>query len=167
MATAGRRIGWNVLKGIATRHRHGARIISSFCAGNMHKLPCKSEFKSIKRGLAAMGMEGETIAKRWMSCCSRLDAPPPRQVMIEYSEEGDNTDYFIQIADAIEEAYPEVVVLGNPEDMLSRKGSFEVTMDGQLLFSKLKENRLPNIKEILVAIDALPLPCQQEVCSSA
>ncbi|KAH9305123.1 hypothetical protein KI387_009527, partial [Taxus chinensis] len=143
MATPGRRIVWNLLKGIRNRTKLSAgRIISSsYCSwngngsgsgtGHLHQLPCSF----INGGWAVMG---EQIGNRWMSCCSRLDAPPPRQVTIEYSEEEDNTDYFIQLADSIEEAYPEVMVLGNPEDMRSRRGSFEVTMEGQLLFSKLK-----------------------------
>jgi len=55
------------------------------------------------------------------------------------------------MADAIEDAYPSLLVEGNPEELGEpREGSFEVSLeDGSLLFSKLKESRFPEEEEVV------------------
>lgn len=56
-------------------------------------------------------------------------------MLIEYDPE--DVDTYIEIADAIEDAFPTVVVDGNPESD-GRKGSFEVVgATGNVLFSRL------------------------------
>lgn len=108
---------------------------------------------------------GLTNSWREMSCCAGLGTPPPREIIVEYCEESDYTDFFIKLADSIEDAYPELVVLGNPDDMQSRRGSFEIKSGDSILFSKLKANRMPNVVEVLKAIDSLP-PQQCEMQNS-
>ncbi|KAH7285467.1 hypothetical protein KP509_33G029500 [Ceratopteris richardii] len=94
---------------------------------------------------------------RNMSCCAGLGSPPPREIVVEYSCEGeDYTDEFIKLANAIEEAYPEFVVAGNPDSTNPRRGAFEISSGDYVLFSKLKVERLPELPEVLKAIDRLP-----------
>lgn len=91
-----------------------------------------------------------------LSCCAKVDLPPPREILVEYQEEPENTDHFIELADGIENANPELMVIGNPDDMQPRDGSFEVTSGQHVLFSKLQANRLPRVDEILLALEQLP-----------
>ncbi|MCO5582320.1 hypothetical protein L7F22_036214 [Adiantum nelumboides] len=102
---------------------------------------------------------------RAMSCCAGLGSPPPREIVVEYSSSSDDgddyTDDFIKLANAIEDAYPEYVVSGNPDVLQPRQGAFEITSGDLILFSKLKLQRLPELGEVLKAIDALPpLQCE-------
>ncbi|KAI8475415.1 MAG: hypothetical protein J3K34DRAFT_464920 [Monoraphidium minutum] len=82
-------------------------------------------------------------------CCPGLDGAPPDKVTIEYDPE--DVDMYIQIADAIEEAFPNVVVDGNAEAD-GRPGSFEITgATGQLLFSRLQAGGAPPQAAAIVA----------------
>jgi len=63
-------------------------------------------------------------------------------VTIEYDPE--DVEVFIAAADAIEAAFPSVVVEGN-EQGDGRPGSFEVqTSDGMLVFSRLSSKQAPD-----------------------
>ncbi|KAL3691378.1 hypothetical protein R1sor_005029 [Riccia sorocarpa] len=102
---------------------------------------------------------------RSMSCCAKLDLPPPTELTVEYHENPENTDYFIKLADGVEDAHPDIMVMGNPEGVTPRDGAFEVMTGEFVLFSKLKENRLPTLEDILRAIDEMPtqvLSCELE-----
>jgi selT/selW/selH-like putative selenoprotein len=70
-------------------------------------------------------------------------APPTKQT---------NTHRFIALADAIEAAFPNVVVEGNPTGP-GRPGAFEVTLpDGAVLFSKLSSGGWPEAGSVVDAI---------------
>ncbi|KAG6552532.1 hypothetical protein Mapa_005880 [Marchantia paleacea] len=60
------------------------------------------------------------------------------QVTVEYHDKPEMTDYFIELADGIENAHPDIMVTGNPEGMQPRDGAFEVTTGEYVLFSKFK-----------------------------
>lgn len=84
-----------------------------------------------------------------------MDRAPPPRVIIEYDP--DETDRFIAIADAVEDVYPEIMVDGNPDEILEpRPGSFEVTLeDGTVLFSKLKDaSNFPTDSDVIAAVEA-------------
>ena len=62
-------------------------------------------------------------------------------------------DRFIEFADLIEDAYPDLLVDGNPDDIEPREGAFEVTLGEDItLFSKLKEMRHPDHDEVLKSL---------------
>jgi len=72
---------------------------------------------------------------------------------------------FIALADAIEAAFPNLIVEGNPGGS-GRAGSFEVTnaASGDLLFSKLSGGGWPDpdaVVEALAASGACDLPSAQ------
>jgi selT/selW/selH-like putative selenoprotein len=74
--------------------------------------------------------------------------PPPR------AHASTDKHRFIALADAIEEAYPNVVVEGNPTGP-GRPGSFEVTLpDGAVLFSKLNSGGWPQAETVVESIGA-------------
>ena len=71
---------------------------------------------------------------------------------MEYSErEPDLTDDFIALADAVEEALPEVAVEGNvPPLGDARQGAFEVTAAGHLLHSRLAAGgEMPRAEDVV------------------
>lgn len=73
---------------------------------------------------------------------------------------------FIALADAIEEAFPNIVVEGNPSGP-GRPGAFEVTgANGALLFSKLSSGGWPQAEVVVDAVGAAAaacsLPAQQQ-----
>mmetsp|Transcript_18218 Transcript_18218/g.29121 ORF Transcript_18218/g.29121 Transcript_18218/m.29121 type:complete len:104 (+) Transcript_18218:264-575(+) len=81
-----------------------------------------------------------------------LGALPPTEVHVEFDPSG--VDTFIQLADVLEDAFPQMMVQ-EVEDKPARDGAFEVHHeDGSLLFSRLKEGRLPRVEEILEALEA-------------
>jgi hypothetical protein len=41
-------------------------------------------------------------------------------VIVEYCEESDLTDFFIELAEKVENAHPELAVLGNPDGIKPR-----------------------------------------------
>jgi selT/selW/selH-like putative selenoprotein len=97
-----------------------------------------------------------------LSCCPANDNPPPREVIVEYCEESDLTDFFIELAEKVENAHPELAVLGNPDGIKPRKGAFEMTTDDHLMWSTLKKKRLPKFEDILDAIADLPPKCEMK-----
>ncbi len=77
------------------------------------------------------------------------------QVIVEYNPA--DVDRFIEIADAIEERYPSLMVDGQEieEDTADGDLTFEVkAQDGHSLFSARQTKRFPDSAEILVAIAA-------------
>lgn len=84
--------------------------------------------------------------------CPMLGGPTPDTVVVEYDEE--EVDRFIALADAIEAAFPNVVVEGNPEGP-GRPGAFEVkAAAGQLLFSRLGSGGWPQHQAVVEALAA-------------
>jgi len=76
---------------------------------------------------------------------------------VEYSvKDPDYTDEFIEVADAVEEEFPELAVVGNEGASMAadvpRQGAFEVHFDGRTLFSALQQKRLPETDELLAKI---------------
>jgi len=102
------------------------------------------------------------IQAHHMSCCANLGNPPPREIIVEYDEDSEYTDYFIEIADKVEAAMPEMAVLVSPNNTEARKGSFEITSDGHVIWSKLKSGRLPRFEDVLDGIGELPSKCEIE-----
>lgn len=63
-----------------------------------------------------------------------------------------DVDSFIAVADAIEEAFPGVVVEGNEKED-GRPGSFEIqTSEGIAIFSRLRDKALPDPEVIISRI---------------
>jgi selT/selW/selH-like putative selenoprotein len=84
------------------------------------------------------------------SCPTLGDGSTPRKVVFEFDPS--EVDRFIALADEIEDAFPDLIVEGNPEAD-GRPGSFEVvTDDGRPLFSRLECARWPNTSELLLKI---------------
>ncbi|KAL6759837.1 hypothetical protein V8C86DRAFT_1786597, partial [Haematococcus lacustris] len=69
------------------------------------------------------------------------------RIVIEYDPA--DVDRFIAVADLLEDTFPAIVVEGNEEGAEGRQGSFEVRSEGQLVFSRLSELRLPDPDLIL------------------
>ncbi|GAQ82841.1 hypothetical protein KFL_001260110 [Klebsormidium nitens] len=92
------------------------------------------------------------FSKRLQRLKTSLGAPPPPEVIVEYCEEEDFLNEFIKLADEVEDMYPAVIVLGNPEGTEARKGAFEVSLGGKVLFSKLESGRIPETQEVLDAL---------------
>jgi len=72
--------------------------------------------------------------------------------VIEYDPE--DIELYIKVADAIEEAFPSVVVEGN-EAGDGRPGSFEIsTPDGAspVLFSRLSTKQVPDVEDVISRI---------------
>lgn len=95
---------------------------------------------------------------RYQHCsCPGLNGEPAKKVTIEYDPV--DVDQYIQIADAIEEAFPDIVVEGN-ETCDGRPGSFEIqTEDGRGLFSRLQTGRLPDV-DVLITTMSTTGECQ-------
>eukprot|EP00199_Chlamydomonas_sp_CCMP681_P004279 CAMPEP_0119106768 /NCGR_PEP_ID=MMETSP1180-20130426/6310_1 /TAXON_ID=3052 ORGANISM="Chlamydomonas cf sp, Strain CCMP681" /NCGR_SAMPLE_ID=MMETSP1180 /ASSEMBLY_ACC=CAM_ASM_000741 /LENGTH=94 /DNA_ID=CAMNT_0007092155 /DNA_START=196 /DNA_END=480 /DNA_ORIENTATION=- len=89
-----------------------------------------------------------------------MGATPPEVVMIEFDPK--DVEAFIQAADAIEEAFPAVVVQGN-EQGDGRAGSFEVaTSDGHQVYSKLAGQSYPTIQDLIDRIANRSSPAATE-----
>lgn len=70
--------------------------------------------------------------------------------MIEYDPE--DVETFIAVADAIEAAFPSMIVEGNEEGD-GRPGSFEVTTsDGFKVYSRLANKQSPNPDDLILLI---------------
>ncbi len=81
-----------------------------------------------------------------------MDRAPPKQILVEYDPA--DVDRFIALADAIEEAFPDLLVEGNPEED-GRPGAFEVsTQEGTPLFSRLASHCYPDPEGLVRAIAA-------------
>ncbi|GBF97736.1 hypothetical protein Rsub_10900 [Raphidocelis subcapitata] len=108
------------------------------------------------RGAAAPWAASAAVAapaRRHYRCCPGLDGQPPDRVNIEFDPE--DVDTYIAIADAIEEAFPNIVVDGNAESD-GRPGSFEVVgATGTVLFSRLAAvGASPQAAAIVAALEA-------------
>lgn len=84
-----------------------------------------------------------------------LQQPPPHSLLTllcPFPPLPTHTPRFIALADAIEAAFPNVVVEGNPTGP-GRPGAFEVTLpDGAVLFSKLSSGGWPEAGSVVDAI---------------
>ena len=69
------------------------------------------------------------VQSRSMAWKSGLDRPPPTQVIVDYDPA--SVDSFIQLADAIEDTFPGVVVQGN-----EKNGAFDVGLEEEMIFSQ-------------------------------
>ncbi len=80
----------------------------------------------------------------------RPNHTPPHRHLTAHSPPG----RFIALADAIEEAFPDLLVEGNPGgDEEGRPGAFEVTSeDGTPLFSRLSSGQYPDPAGLVRAI---------------
>ena len=68
-------------------------------------------------------------------------------IHIEYCEKWNYHPEFERVSNIINQKYPEVIVDGN--NNLPRTGSFEVTINEKLVYSKFETNNFPNENEIL------------------
>ncbi|RWS31384.1 hypothetical protein B4U80_05720 [Leptotrombidium deliense] len=55
----------------------------------------------------------------------------------------------MELIDKIKKKYPDAVI----EDKDGPLGSFEVTINGNLVYSKAKEGKLPNFDDIIKKVD--------------
>jgi selT/selW/selH-like putative selenoprotein len=86
---------------------------------------------------------------RGMACSAGLGRAPPKKVSIEFDP--NDVEDFIKLADAIEAAFPSVIVEGN-EEKEGRRGSFEIqTEDGIAIWSRLtlSTSSLPGTQDII------------------
>lgn len=71
-----------------------------------------------------------------------------KEVHIEYCGGWGYYPRYLELADQIKSEVPEAVVNGK----VGKSGAFEITMNGQLLFSKAKTGGFPVFKEIIEAV---------------
>ena len=67
---------------------------------------------------------------------------------IEFCERWNYRPQFEQLAQSLENKFPDIEVLGN-QNREFRIGSFEITFGDEIIFSKLAENRFPESEEII------------------
>jgi len=67
-------------------------------------------------------------------------------IHIEFCEKWNYHPDFDRVSNHIKELLPEAVVVGNSSP--PRSGSFEVTIEGKLVYSKFKTGTFPNTDEI-------------------
>ena len=68
-------------------------------------------------------------------------------IHIEYCEKWNYYPEFERVSNIINQKYPKVIVNGNNNN--PRTGSFEVTINDKLVYSKFETNNFPNENEIL------------------
>ena len=68
-------------------------------------------------------------------------------IHIEYCEKWNYHPEFERVSNIINQKYPKVIVNGNNNP--PRTGSFEVTINDKLVYSKFETNNFPNETEIL------------------
>uniref|UniRef100_A0A383WGF9 Uncharacterized protein n=1 Tax=Tetradesmus obliquus TaxID=3088 RepID=A0A383WGF9_TETOB len=127
--------------------QHASASAAHAGAANWRALPTSSS------GSSSWAAHSLQPVRRYSQCdCPMLGGPTPDTVVVEYDEE--EVDRFIALADAIEAAFPNVVVEGNPEGP-GRPGSFEVKgAANQLLFSRLDSGAWPQHAALLEALAA-------------
>lgn len=89
------------------------------------------------------------VLKGYVICCGDM------QIVVEYDPA--DVDFFISIADAIEDSYPGLMVEGEEKEGNSASDSpfFEVRAeDGRALFSARQTGRLPDSEELLALLAA-------------
>ena len=72
------------------------------------------------------------------------------KIYIEYCIKWNYEPEFDRVSKIILDINPNVILIGNPKP--PRSGSFEITIDGNLVYSKLLTNKFPNyeiLNEIL------------------
>ena len=69
------------------------------------------------------------------------------KIFIEYCEKWNYHPEFDRVSKEIKKYNPNAIIVGNPN--LPRTGSFEVTIDEKLIYSKFKTNGFPTKSEIL------------------
>ena len=67
---------------------------------------------------------------------------------IEFCERWNYRPQFEQLAQSLENKFPDIDVLGT-QNTEFRIGSFEITYGDEIIFSKLAENRFPESEEII------------------
>ena len=67
-------------------------------------------------------------------------------IIIEFCEKWNYFPDFDRVSDLIKEIKPDATIKGNPSP--PRSGAFEVTIDGNLLFSKLECGKFPDEETI-------------------
>eukprot|EP00244_Chara_vulgaris_P004618 TRINITY_DN1918_c0_g2_i2.p1 TRINITY_DN1918_c0_g2~~TRINITY_DN1918_c0_g2_i2.p1 ORF type:complete len:351 (-),score=39.48 TRINITY_DN1918_c0_g2_i2:139-1137(-) len=131
---------------------------STLSSSSLLVLRSSSSFKFSVSGKNAQLIKGHWEQTRGQHCsCPGLGGSPAKEIVVEYSENGetDFTDQFIALADGIEGVHSGVMVIGNPENTTPRDEAFEITANGQLLFSRLESKRLPQLEEVLDALAKL------------
>ncbi|GAX85410.1 hypothetical protein CEUSTIGMA_g12826.t1 [Chlamydomonas eustigma] len=110
-----------------------------------------SRFGDINVFLAARNTYGIDCQQvRGMACSAGLGRAPPKVINIEFDPK--DVEAFIAVADAIEAAFPKVIVNGNEEED-GRPGSFEVsTEDGVNIFSRISTGLSPKAQDIIEKI---------------
>ena len=73
------------------------------------------------------------------------------KIHIEYCEKWNYSPEFERVSNIIRKKYPGIVVEGNNSP--PRTGSFEVTIDKKLIYSKFETNEFPKEHEILEWLD--------------
>ena len=68
-------------------------------------------------------------------------------IHIEFCEKWDYNPEFERVSNIIKQQYPNIKIKGN--SIPPRSGSFEVTLDDKLIYSKFKTNSFPDKNEIL------------------
>ena len=68
-------------------------------------------------------------------------------VHIEYCEQWNYYPEFERVSNIINKYHPDITIQGNSS--LPRTGSFEVTIDDDLKYSKFQTNQFPSEKEIV------------------
>lgn len=116
----------------------------------------------ISQTLVHTGTEG-TLQQLWRpaaaawtrSFACRWDAATPQTVVVEYDPA--DLEMFITMADALEIAFPSIIIEGNE----GAAGAFEVSTGGSPLFSRLALGKVPDMKMLIESITnhiAAPAP---------
>lgn len=104
------------------------------------------------RGGTEMPTAVNLVQKRFSQCsCPGMDKLPSNKLLMEYNPE--DVDRFIEVADAVEDAFPGLVVEGI--EAVEGAHVFAVKMeDGTLIFSHGDRSSLPGNEEIIGVIRA-------------
>ena len=70
------------------------------------------------------------------------------ELHVEYCERWNYRPQFEQLAQSLKNEFSDIEVLGN-QDGKFRVGSFEITMSGKVIFSKLETGRFPADEEVV------------------
>lgn len=80
------------------------------------------------------------------SFACRWDAAAPQKVVVEYDPA--DLEMFITMADALEVAFPSIIIEGNE----GAPGAFEVSTEGSPLFSRLALGHVPDMQMLIDSI---------------
>ncbi len=124
---------------------------SLLASASLPRLPMMLPFKQTSTAVphAATAAAVRHIGCGMNTCNIDLNKTPPK-ILVEYDPQ--HVDAFIELADAIEDAFPSMLVEGNEEGE-GRPGSFEVLAeDGTSLFSRLSMKAAPKTEDIIALI---------------